>query len=295
MNLALLTELFAVIGPVFIIAGIGFCWGKSGRAFDTNQMAPIITFIGTPCLILSTLLKVNLSITTIVEMSMIAASAIAIFGVAGYFILRIFNLPYRPYLPSLMFSNGGNMGLPLCLFAFGEKGLALGVAYYSVLAIGQFTIGQALASGHASLIKLLKTPLVWAIILALILITTNTQLPRWTSNTINLLGQFTIPLMILTLGISLSRLQVKNLNRSGAMACLRIFGGYAVGYLLTILFGLEGIAKGVVIIQAGMPVAVFNYLFAQLHDNRPTEVAGMIVLSTVLSFITLPFILIFLL
>lgn len=295
MPINLLIELFAVIGPVFIIACIGFYWGKSGRTFDTNQMTPIITLVGSPCLILSTLLKVDLSLATLGQMGLIAVIAISIFGVAGYIILRIFKLPYRPYLSSLMFSNGGNMGLPLCLFAFGEEGLALAIAYFSVTAIGQFTIGQALASGHASLTKLLKTPLVWAIILAVILIATNTELPRWATSTIDLLGQFTIPLMLLALGVSLSRLEVKTLGRSGALACLRIFGGFAVGYLLAILFQLDGIAKGVVIIQAGMPVAVFNYLFAQLHNNRPEEVAGMIVLSTALSFITLPIILAFIL
>lgn len=295
MPVNLLVELFAVIGPVFIIASIGFYWGKSGKAFDTNQMTPIITLVGSPCLILSTLLKVDLSLATLGKMGLIAVIAIAIFGIIGYAILRLFNLPSRSYLSGLMFSNGGNMGLPLCLFAFGEEGLALAIAYFAVTAIGQFTVGQALASGHASITKLLKTPLIWAIILATILIATNTDLPRWTTNTINLLGQFTIPLMLLALGVSLSRLKVKTLGRSGALACLRIFGGFAVGYLLADLFQLDGIAKGVVIIQASMPVAVFNYLFAQLHNNHPEEVAGMIVLSTALSFITLPLILAFVL
>lgn len=295
MTLDLLTELFAVIGPVFIIAAIGFYWGKSGRTFDTNQMTPIISLVGSPCLILSTLINANLSLSILAEIGLIAVVAISIFGIAGYIILRLFNLSYRTYLSGLMFTNGGNMGLPLCLFAFGEEGLALAIAYFSVTAIGQFTIGQTLASGHASITKLLKTPLVWAIIFAIILIATNTSLPRWANNTVTLLGQFTIPLMLLALGISLSRLQVKTLGRSAIMACLRIFGGLAVGVLLAHVFELEGIARGVVIIQAAMPVAVFNYLFAQLHDNKPEEVAGMIVLSTALSFVTLPFILAFIL
>ena len=295
MTMNLLTELFAVIGPVFIIAAIGFYWGKSDKSFNTNQLTPIITYIGVPALVLSALLRVDLPFNTIGEIGLIAAISITIFGIIGYVVLRILNLPYRPYLPSLMFSNNGNMGLSLCLFAFGEEGLALAIAYFAVSAIAQFTIGPAIASGHASIIKLLKTPLVWAIICAVILIESDTTLPRWADNTINLLGQFTIPLMLFVLGVSLSRLHIKTFGRSCTMACLRVFGGLVVGYLLATLFELEGAAKGVVIVQAAMPVAVFNYLFAQLHNNRPEEVASIVVLSTALSFISLPFILTFIL
>jgi malate permease and related proteins len=44
----------------------------------------------------------------------------------------------------------------------------------------------------------------------------------------------------------------------------------------------------VLAIQSAMPVAVFNYLFAQLYRREPAEVAGMIVISTLISFVTLP-------
>ncbi len=290
----LISALFAIIAPVFLIASVGFYWAKSGRPYDINQMTPIITYVGTPCLVLSSLLQVEISYGALIEVAAISAIAIFIFAVFGYLILKIAGLPYEPYLPGLMFSNCGNMGLPLCLLAFGQEGLALAVAYFAVSAISQFTIGQAIASGQASLLKLLKTPMVWAVILALILMTSKTALPLWAANTIKLAGQFTIPLMLLTLGVSLSRLQVKTLGRSGLLACLRVGGGLVVGYLLAWAFDLDGAVRGVVILQSAMPVAVFNYLFAQLHNNRPEEVAGMVVLSTALSFITLPFLLAFL-
>ena len=131
-----------------------------------------------------------------------------------------------------MFPNSGNMGLPLCLFAFGQEGLALAIGYFAVSAVSQFTIGQAIAAGHASPKRLLSTPIVWALALALILVATNTELPRWAFNTVDLAGQFTIPLMLLALGVSLSRLGVSSLGRSGALAVLRIAGGIAVGFLL---------------------------------------------------------------
>jgi predicted permease len=123
------------------------------------------------------------------------------------------------------------------------------------------------------------------------LVATETHLPRWAINTIDLIGQLTIPLMLLALGVSLSRLRVTKLGRSTALAGLRIGGGLALGFLLTALFGLKGQERGVVLIQASMPVAVFNYLFAQFYGNRPEEIAGIVVISTVMSFIVLPFLL----
>jgi predicted permease len=183
------------------------------------------------------------------------------------------------------------MGLPLCLFAFGESGLALAIAYFTVTAVGQFTVGQAISAGKGSIRRVLRTPLIWGVAVALVLVASETRLPLWMSNTLELIGQLTIPLMLLALGVSLSRLEVRTLGRSTALAGFRIGGGLALGFLAVVLFGLTGEERGVVLIQASMPVAVFNYLFAQFYDNRPEEIAGLVVISTAMSFLVLPFLL----
>lgn len=291
MPTTILTDLFAVIAPVFLLAATGFTWAKSGRAFDTNQLTPIITNIGTPCLILSSLMKTAPDFANLGVMAGAALMAMTAMAVIGFTVLKLAGLPMRAFLPALIFPNNGNMGLPLCMFAFGEKGLALGIAYFVMLPLTQFTLGQAMASGHMSVLKLLKTPVVWAVILSLLLLGTDTQLPRWAANTINLTGQFTLPLMLMALGVSLARLEVRSLGRSLVLSCLRVFGGLALGIAIATVLGLEGVAFGVVVIQTAMPVAVFNYLFAQLYNNHPEEVAGMVVISTVVSFVSLPFIL----
>lgn len=291
MPTTILTDLFAVIAPVLLLAATGFAWAKSGRAFDTNQLTPIITNVGTPCLIISSLMNAAPDFSSIGTMAGAAVLAMAAMAMIGFVLLKLTGLPVRAFLPSLIFPNNGNMGLPLCLFAFGDKGLALGIAYFFMLPLTQFTIGQAMASGHMSVLKLLKTPVVWAVVISLILLGTDTALPRWASNSINLTGQFTLPLMLLALGVSLARLEVRSLGRSLALSCLRVFGGLALGVGIAALLELEGMAFGVVVIQTAMPVAVFNYLFAQLYNNHPEEVAGMVVMSTIVSFVSLPFIL----
>jgi predicted permease len=236
-------------------------------------------------------LKVSPSLEAFGTVALISLITHAIVGVLGALFLKGVALPNKIYLPSLIFGNNGNMGLPLCFFAFGESGLALAIAYFTVAAVGQFTVGHAISAGKGSVGQLLRTPLIWAVVMALALLATGTHLPLWASNTVVLIGQFTIPVMLIALGVSLSRLKVKSLGRSCALAGLKIGSGLGVGLLLALLFELKGEERGVILIQAAMPVAVFNYLFAQFYGNRPEEIAGIVVISTAMSFIVLPFLL----
>lgn len=291
----MLADLFSVLAPVFITAGIGFGWIKSGRSLDTNQFTPIIVWVGSPCLVFSTLLGSGVTLDTLAEIAGLAVIAHAVAAALGYAVLRLSGQSVRAFLPSLMLPNTGNMGLPLCLFAFGEIGLALGIAYFTISAILQFTAGASIAAGGMSLKRFFATPHIYAVGLAIILLSTETVLPVWIANTVDLIGQFTIPLMLLFLGVSLARLTVTGVARAVLLSLVRIGGGLAVGLVLVYAFGLEGPAAGVVLIQTSMPVAVFNYLFAQYYDNSPSEVAGLVVVSTAISFATLPVLLYFVL
>lgn len=291
MSADLMSQLIAVIAPVFIAASLGFFWAKAGLPFETNQMTLLITNVGTPCLVVSTLLRVDLTLTDLGTIALASLAAQLAMAVVGFAVLRLYALPYRAFLPPLMYPNNGNMGLPICLFAFGEAGLALAIAYFTVSAIGQFTVGQSIALGHTSLLKLLRTPIIWGVVVAVSLIASGSRLPLWASNTVDLVGQFTIPLMLIALGVSLARMNIEALKRSGMLAALRILGGTAFGFTIAWLLGLQGISRAVVVLQASMPAAVFNYLFAQLHGNRPEEVAGVVMISTIMSLLSLPLLL----
>lgn len=113
-------------------------------------------------------------------------------------------------------------------------------------------------------------------------------MPEWLYNTTNLIGQLTIPLMLFTLGVSLARLKPVSLLRSIGLSVIRLAMGFAVGYAISEIMGLNGAERGVVILQCSMPVAVFCYLFAQLYDREPEEVAGVVISSTFLAAISLP-------
>jgi hypothetical protein len=116
--------------------------------------------------------------------------------------------------------------------------------------------------------------------------------PKWLANALETLSGIAVPAMLMALGVSLQRLQLGRLGVSIFVALLRLSVGFAGGFLIAMLFGLEGAARGVLIIQSAMPAAVFNYLFAQIHGRDPAAVAGVVVISTLLAFLLLPLILI---
>ena len=150
------------------------------------------------------------------------------------------------------------------------------------------SVGPALAAGTANPREILKIPLVWAVLAALLVKFSGLEVFGWLFNTLELLGGFAIPLMLITLGVSLAGLKIASLSRAVWLSVFRLALGFAVGWGLAEVFGLEGTARGVLIIECAMPAAVFNYLFAQAHDNRPDEVASIVLVSTAFSFLTLP-------
>ena len=100
----------------------------------------------------------------------------------------------------------------------------------------------------------------------------------------------TIFLILMSLGIALTRLKVFSLNKAIASSFTRIIIGPIIGIILILFFDLNGFAAGVLLIQCSMPSAVLNYLVASIYSPKKIvdSVASTIVVSTLMSFITIP-------
>ena len=290
----MIQELFNVVAPVFICIALGWGWVKFGRPYDANLISSLVMNIGVPCLVFSTLSALTIPVDMVGRMASAALMTIGLSAVIGLFSLHIFGFPKRGFLPLIMFANIGNMGLPLCLFAFGEQGLTLAVVVFAVYAVFQFTIGAWLYSGATNIVVLMKMPIIYATILSLVILVTGLKPPIWIAKTTGLLGGFTIPMMLITLGVSLARLQVENVKRALILSLMRLSIGFLVGLSIAVLFRLPWPARGVLILQSSMPAAVFNYLLAQHYDKYADDTAGVVVISTVLALVVLPLLLRFL-
>ena len=121
-----------------------------------------------------------------------------------------------------------------------------------------------------------------------IVLATETTMPRWFNATTSILGGITIPAMLLMLGTSLARLNISSVRETLTVAVMRLAIGLVLGLAAIYLFDLTGMLAGVVLLQATMPAAVFNYVFAERYNREPDKVAAVILQSTVMSVLSLP-------
>ncbi len=290
----MIEQLFNVVAPVFVCIALGWLWVRLGRDYETAFISSLVMNIGAPCLVFSTLSALTIPMHLVGRMGSAALAVVLLSAAAGAVVLKVINFPRRAFLPPIMFANIGNMGLPLCLFAFGKPGLTLAIVVFAVVGVAQFTLGAWLYSGEANAGGLLKMPIIYAVFLSLIVLATGFKPPLWIAKTTELLGGFTIPMMLLTLGVSLAKLRVENLKRALTLSVLRLSIGFSVGLLVAWMLDLPWPARGVLILQSSMPAAVFNYLLAQRYDHYADETAGVVVISTVFAMVMLPLLLRFL-
>jgi predicted permease len=212
-----IAQLAAVVVPVFLCASIGYGWGRLGHSFDSQVVTTLIYNVGAPCLIFATFAKVELRADALAAIAGAAIACYAGFAVIGYAALKAARLAPTSYLPALMFPLTGSMGLPVCLFAFGDAGLALALVYFTISMIGTFTVGDAIAAGKVSVAQLARTPVIYAVALAVGFEVAHIDLPPWAINTVKLLGGIVIPAQLIALGVSLAKLRVASSAASASL------------------------------------------------------------------------------
>jgi predicted permease len=286
----MIAELAGVLLPVFALAALGFGWRKSGVPFEREFVMRLVLNIGGPCLIVDSLSSLNLPLADIGRMAVGGVALFLATLAACFVVLKLARMPVRTFLPALAIGNTGNLGLSVCFFAFGEEGLGLAIAVFVANSIGQFTLTPILQSGVSPWRTLVTTPVIYGAAIGATLLVTGHALPEWVASTVEMLGHLLIPLMLIALGHTLAGLKVKRLPFAAFWGFVRLVVGFAVALGIVAVLGLEGTARGVLILQGAMPAAVFSYLFAARYDRAPDDVAGIVLLSTIFSMVTLPFV-----
>jgi len=284
----LISEIFTVTAPVFCIVALGYFWAKWRQTFDSETLTNLVVKLATPCLVFSNLTQLNLGLETIGQMAIAATCGLIASAMIGATVLKLSGLSLNTYLASLMHPNTGNIGLPLVYMAFGEEGLALGVAYFIVISISQYTIGYGIAAGSVSIKRFFQQPLLYAVITSLLVVKMDIHIPVWIAKTTELLSGLVIPALLMVLGYSLAQLRVHDLKLAIYLASVRLVTGVVVGLALIYLLNLNGSQAGVVFLMCTMPIAVFNFVFAKHFNRSPEKVAGVIITSTLLIFLLLP-------
>ena len=288
-------KLFEVLFPVFFIIGIGYYLGKKNPKIDTSFITTFAANIGTPGLVFYSITSTGVTFESFVAYFTYALIAVTSFSLIGIVFLFFLNKEIIRELPPFILPNTGNMGLPICLFAYGSQGLGIASAIASVVILFHFTLGVFLADRKFNIELIFKTPALYGILFSVIFLFYKIDPPDFLINTTMLLSYSTIFLVLMSLGIALTRLKIFSLQKSLISSIARVILGPIVGYALIVFFNLSGFAAGTLLIQCSMPSAVLTYLVGSIYSPKAIvdNIASMIVVSTLMSFVTVPLVVFF--
>ena len=284
-------NLFEAVFPVFFVVGIGYYLGKNNPKIDTTFITNFAANIGTPAMIIYALTSTGISFDIFKEFFWYYLIAIIIFTFIGCVFLFFLNTKdIIRELPPFVMPNTGNMGLPICLFAYGPQGLGVAASISALIILCHFTLGVFLADRKFDINIILKNPPFYAIIISIIFLYFKIKIPTFVENTTLLLMYTTIFLILMSLGIALTRFKVFSFKKAFISSIGRVILGPLVGFFIISYFNLTGFAAGVLLIQCSMPSAVLNYLIASIYSPKKIvdSVASTIVVSTIMSFVTIP-------
>jgi predicted permease len=283
-----------IVAPVGLLGLVGFLWVRAGFEYRMEFITRLCMTLSVPALVFTALMKTEIDPAALTSVLFAAALAYGALSVAFWALTTLMGLDRRTFLAPLIFGNTGNVGLPLALFAFGQTGLGYAVVVFAVMILWSFTFGVWIVAGGGSPARLVREPIMGATLLGGLFLWQGWQTPVWLTNSLDLIGQIAIPLMLITLGVAVARLNARRLGRALWLSVLRaaICLGIALGAGL--LFDLPPVALAVLILQVTTPVAVTSYMLAEKYGADAESVAGLVIASTLLSVITLPLTLAFL-
>ena len=288
----LYSKLFEVIFPVFFIIGIGYFLGKKNPKLDTSFITNYAANFGTPSLVIFALTSTGITFTLFAEYFIYSLILLTSFGIVGLIFLILMKKDYIRELPPFILPNTGNMGIPICLFAYGSLGMGVAAAISSLVVVLHFTLNVFLASKKFDINIIIKSPSFYAILAAVGFLYFEIETPTFVLNTVMLLAYAMIVLVLMSLGVALTQLKVFSFKDSVISSIGRVVIGPIIGFTIIKIFNLSGFAAGVLLIQSSMPSAILTYLIASMYSSKKIvdNISSMIVASTLMSLITVPII-----
>ncbi len=293
--MGLFLKVFDVVFPVFAIIGVGYLFAH----FKKISLEPIIEsliYLTVPALVISSLSQREIALNDALLTGLCACGVVL--GGAGisYVYLRLTGRSHlRGFYLTTMFMNSANIPLPLTLLAFGREGLTIAIIYYIVISILVYSAGIYIAKGEGGIGEIFRLPLLYSTLIGVGLNVGGVRLPEPLFTALDMLGSATIPLMQVCLGYQLYSTRFSEMTLSVSASLIRIAGGFLVALFLVTLFNIEGVTRNVILLSSSMPSAVMNFVMSYKYGLEKDLVASTVALTTLLSVVTIPLMLMFML
>lgn len=283
----LINRIADVIIPVFLIVAIGYGYARR-KAPDMTAFNRIALDVLAPVLVYSALSSRDFHLAEHVPLLIGGTVLILGGGLLAWPLAHLVGAQPRTLVPVVMFNNSGNMGLPLALLAFGPAHFGAAVALFSVCNLFQFSIGARITSASARTRDLLTSPLMIGTALGFASALTDVRPPDVLLSGLKLLGDALLPMMLFALGVRLTSLTRAGLALGLLGALARPLIGLALAVPLVWALGIEGAARGQLLLFAALPPAVMQFMLAERYQQEPDKVAAMIMLGNALAVVFVP-------
>jgi len=288
----LIIRLFGIIFPVFAIVAVGYFYSR-WRQPDMTAANHINMTVLLPALIFHVLSGKDFQLA---EYGWLALGGIAVVlgsGLLALLAAKVARLSLKTFVPPMMFTNSGNIGLPLAVFAFGEAALPAAVVLFLVENGLHFTLGTWLMDHRAPLHKVLLQPIVAATLIGIAFSLFRWDVPTPVRETVNLLGQASIPLLLFALGARLTRIDFSEWRIGVLGAILCPLTGVVIVLLVRPFLELTPLQTSLLLVFGALPPAVLNYLVAEQYRQEPGKVASIVLIGNLAGFVSLPIALVF--
>jgi predicted permease len=283
----MLLRIFGIVFPVFAIVAVGYVYGRFRRP-DMSAANQLNMSVLLPALIFSVLSGKDFNLNEYGALAAAAAAVVLGSGLLAWPVARLARIPAKTFVPPMMFTNSGNMGLPLAVFAFGESALPAAVVLFIVENGLHFTLGTWLMDHRAHWLNVLKQPIVLATLAGIAFALFGWDVPRPLGAAIELLGQASIPLLLFSLGARLTTVDWREW-RVGVLAALVCpLTGVAMVLLVRLFLDLTPLQASLLLVFGALPPAVLNYLVAEQYRQEPGRVAALVMIGNLGAFIAIP-------
>ena len=291
MNIAL--RILEIVLPVIAIIVLGYAIGRLWKKPDMRVVNRLNLDVFGPFLVLANLSDKSVDLVSL--WPLVVASVVIVIGsgLIAWPYAKLSGQDPRTFVPPMMFNNCGNMGLPLALFAFGPAGVAGMVALFTTSNLLHFTVGAFIVHKHAELKLLLRSPMVWATVIGAALGLTGTHLPDSVHTPMKMIGDCTIPVMLLSLGVRMLDVKREDFSNSLLGAAICPLTGLFVAGLLVSWLPMTKEQIGLVFLFGSLPPAVLNFLVADYYKQEPEKVASIVLVGNIASIVFIPFGLLF--
>lgn len=293
MIINIMPNIIDIVLPAFFAIIVGYLVGKLSR-MDMTPVVDLTLYTGVPALVFVSLL--NKEIVLVDAAKMWVSSLIIMLGclLVAWLVFKLIRQKHSGLYAPISMMNTVNIPFPVIYLAYGSEGLAGATLFYIPNVILLYTLGIYLMAGKRwkdNMKEVLRQPVVYAAFLGLLLNFLRVQVPTLIISSLDFISLMAIPLVLIVLGYNLSKATMSSLPTTILASFLRMGVGLGIGLVVVRILNITGIFRSVVILDSAMPAAATTSILAAKYKSEADMVSSVVFLTTLISLVSIPFML----